>query len=196
MSPEMKKRYAIMSTFDNDAAYQSVLQNTYKQARKNYIINIALSSSTIISLLCIVASCALGVFMFCSKSTISNTVFSIIFAIGFFSFIIFAVMISVDLEKPINVITVNYLNNIAKQNYKVRENNDNVHLILDNSMLYIVVDGKILNKCFEIQDKDASKYKVQIQKYFIMDKYGYVNLYIDYVILYNGQLISMKGVQS
>lgn len=185
-----------MKTFSNDTAYQSVLQNTYKQARKNYIINIALSSSTIISLLCIVASCTLGFFMFCSKSTISNTVFSIIFAIGLFAFITFVVMISVDLEKPINVTAVNYLNDIAKQNCKVIKDNDNVHLIINNSMLYIVVDGKILNKSFEIQDKDINKYKVKIQEYFIIEKNGYVNLCNDYVVLYDGQLISMKGAQS
>lgn len=192
MHPKMKKRYAIMKTFSNDTAYQSVLQNTYKQARKNYIINIALSSSTIISLLCIVASCTLGFFMFCSKSTISNTVFSIIFAIGLFSFITFVVMISVDLEKPINVTAVNYLNDIAKQNCKVIKDNDNVHLIINNSMLYIVVDGKILNKSFEIQDKDINKYKVKIQEYFIIEKNGYVNLCNDYVVLYDGQLISIN----
>ena len=95
------------------------------------------------------------------------------------------------LDFTIDLDVLNYLNDIAQQNYEIIEN-DNAHVLKENGdILRIVVDGTMLKQKFPFQ-ASIDKYQVQTRKYFVINEKGRIHKCTDHVLICDGQIVQEK----
>ena len=184
MATTRKQIYKMMSTYDSSAAYQYILCETYRRSVKNDIYNI--SSSFLFILLMIIfmgLQILRGLYLISVRTMFIATGITLLLMIPNI-----ITCIILDSDFTIDVGILNYLNDIAQQNYEIIEN-DNAHVLKENDdILRIVVDGTMLKQKFLLHES-VDKYQVQTRKYFVIDEKGRIYKCTDYVLICDGQIV-------
>lgn len=158
---KIKKRYQMMSAFEDNDEYQNKLRYAYH----SYIRRTIMSYIGLMSVF--------G-FEFCLLILIvrKKSMVLIILAIIFAACSVIFTLLS-DTEELDRSIT-NYLNNIARKNYKIIKN-DNIKLFMeDDDTLCIIQNGYVVST-HKIKNS-VDQYQVEVQEYLCIDSTGDVTL--------------------
>ncbi len=184
MATTRKQLYKKMSTYESSAAYQDILRDTYKRSVKKDIYNVCSIFIYILLMICI------GLQFLWGGNLISVRTLFITIGITL-SLAIPNIILCDILDFTIDLDVLNYLNDIAQQNYEIIEN-DNAHVLKENGdILRIVVDGTMLKQKFPFQ-ASIDKYQVQTRKYFVINEKGRIHKCTDHVLICDGQIVQEK----
>lgn len=164
---KIKKRYQMMSTFEDNDEYQNKLRYAYHSYIKRTIMSY-------------IGLMSVFEFEFCLLILIlrKKNALMIILTVAFIACSIVFTLLSdtAELDRSIT----SYLNNIARKNYKIIKN-DNIKLFMeDDDTLCIIQNGYVVST-HKIKNS-VDQYQVEVQEYLCIDSTGDIILRREYIL--------------